>query len=109
MLHYCLDNAIDAVRRKSEHKRITRYAASDKSHDYPTAYVGQSLYLAPKLDSTVVRTLEEDDRYTVKEIMHGFDATSIFYRITCTNTANETFEGFLQMLDERLEGTPVDF
>ena len=106
---YCLDNAIDAVRRKSEHKRITRYAASDKSHDYPTAYVGQSLYLAPKLDSTVVRTLEEDDRYTVKEIMHGFDATSIFYRITCTNTANETFEGFLQMLDERLEGTPVDF
>ena len=100
----CLDLTIDVIRRKHDHIRAARTPRDDKPYETPTAYVGQSLLEKPIKGSKVIRILEESDRYTVKEILTGFDSHTIFYYITCTPTDGYPVRGYLA----RNEGQPLD-
>jgi hypothetical protein len=99
----CLDLTIEAIRRKHEHIRAARMVSEDKPYDTPAAYVGQPLFERPARDSKVIRVLTERDKYSVSEMLSGFDPKVSFYEITCTPDSDEPVRGYV----ERLEAQPL--
>jgi hypothetical protein len=100
---YCLDLAIDAIRRKALHHGAIRVPAREKSMTYPPAYVGQDMYDRPTVIAPVLRTLLAEDRYVVQAIMNGFDPNLVFYRIECTTSDGVRIYGYVQRLSQPLE------
>lgn len=100
---YCLDLVIDVIRRKREHLGESRTPPYGKIYDYPPAYIGQSLFKIPDLNSEVIKILEKDDQYTVKSVLNGFDPDVIFYRIECTDIKDISYKGYVQKLESSLE------
>jgi len=100
----CLDLTIEAIRRKHEHIRSARTVSKDKPYETPPAYIGQPLFEKPSQDSQVIRYLAEDDRYVVEEMLTGFNAQKIFYRIHCTASSGESFFGYV----EQIEAQPLN-
>ncbi|UUZ64350.1 hypothetical protein LP417_04265 [Polaromonas sp. P1-6] len=99
-----LDLTIEVIRRKYDHIRAARTASEDKPYETPPAYVGQPLFERPTRASKLIRVLAEDDKYVVQELLNGFDAGVIFYRITCTPSSGEPVSGYV----ERIEEQPLD-
>ncbi|BEV51946.1 hypothetical protein BconGalA64_44460 [Burkholderia contaminans] len=100
----CLDLTIEAIRRKHEHIRAARIASEDKPYETPDAYVGQPLFERPARDSKVIRALESDDTYVVREMLSGFNPSELFYRIKCTPESGEPVWGYV----ERIKAQPLD-
>ena len=100
---YCLDLAIDIVRRKQLHQGAVRTPARDRPFDWPPAYVGQPLLGRPIIGDAIIRHLEPADRYIVTEVLQGFDPAVTFYRISCTTSDGATVAGFVQKLQQALQ------
>lgn len=100
---YCLDLAIDVIRRKRAHQGAVRIPNSGKSYNYPPAYVGQHMYDVPDVSKLVLKTLQADDRYVVKTVLNGFVPQSVFYKIECTSASGESTTGYVQRLSQPLE------
>ncbi|MFT0172648.1 hypothetical protein ACLKMY_27200 [Paraburkholderia mimosarum] len=96
----CLDQTIEAIRRKHEHIRAVRTTRGDKPYETPPAYVGQPLWERPTQESPLVHRLQSGDGYTVKEILTGFDASKVFYRLVCTSASGEHYYGYVEKTEE---------
>jgi hypothetical protein len=100
---YCLDMAIQSIKLKRQHQAATRYAKSDQASEYPAPYVGQPLYTRAERSAEVVRHLEPEDKYTLVEVVHGFDIALVFYRISCTDKDGKLYLGFVEKLQQPLQ------
>jgi hypothetical protein len=95
----CLDQTIEAIRRKQGLMRAYRAAPNDKPYETPAAYIGQPIAERPKRDAAVVHTLAAGDTYHVRAILTGFDAKQTFYRITCTAASGQIVHGYVERID----------
>ncbi len=77
--NYCLDIAINWLRKKKEHEQLRRWPGREKASDPPPIYIGHPVFAAARQDSEVVHTVSEGYLYTTHRLVTGFNDEDYLY------------------------------
>jgi hypothetical protein len=80
--NYCLDIAIDLLRKKKEHEQLKRWPRRDVPFQPPAIYIGQPVFKAARTDSESVHIVAENYLYTINRVVTGFNSTEEFFYIS---------------------------
>jgi hypothetical protein len=80
--NYCLDVAINILRKKKEHEHLRRWPRREKPFDPPPIYLGQPVLSSPRRDSQIVHTVSEGFLYTTHRVVTGFSSEEEYLYIS---------------------------
>jgi len=77
--NYCLDIAINWLRKKKEHEQLKRWPRREKSFEPFSIYIGHPVFAAARQDSEVVHTVSVNFLYETHRLVTGFDDEEYLY------------------------------
>jgi hypothetical protein len=100
--NYCLDIAINLLRKKKEHEQLRRWPRRDKPFDPPAIYIGHPVFASARSDSEVVHIVAEKFLYTTHRVLTGFKSSEEYFYISGNEPPDESspygknfFSGYL--------------
>lgn len=100
----CLDLTIEAIRRLQEHRMSGRWASFYRPNEVVSGYVGQPLFGKSDTRSPIIHVLSEGDKYSVLDLLDGFESGKKFYYINFSAPGKPFQFGFIELLEEKLLG-----
>lgn len=88
--NYCLDIAINIIRKKKEHEHSRRWPRKEKPFDPPTIYIGHPVFAKARRDSEIVHNISKDFEYAVHQVVTGFDADEEYFYISGNEPPDES-------------------
>ena len=77
--NYCIDIALNLLRKKKEHEQLKRWPGREKPFESPSIYIGRPVFAAARQDSEVVHTVSENFLYKTHRLAIGFDDEEYLY------------------------------
>jgi hypothetical protein len=87
--NYCLDIAINIIRKKKEHEQLRRWPRKEKPFDPPTIYIGHPVFAKARRDSDVVHTISKEFSYSIHQVVTGFDTNEEYFYISGNEPPDE--------------------